>query len=53
MPVESADAYRLFETSARHDRQFIHEHLIESFLEAVTDVTLLGDAAHSAKPSGE
>ena len=40
MPFESADAYRLFATSVKHNRRFIYERQIESFLEAVTETSV-------------
>jgi len=40
MPFESADAYRLFATSVKHDRRFIYEQRTESFLEAVTATSI-------------
>jgi hypothetical protein len=40
MPFESADAYRLFVASVKHDRRFIYEQQVGSFLEAVTETSV-------------
>jgi hypothetical protein len=39
MPFESADAYRLFAASVKHDRRFIYEQRVESFLDTVFETS--------------
>lgn len=35
MPFESADAFRRFAARVKHDRRFIYELEVETFLDAV------------------
>jgi hypothetical protein len=39
MPFDSADAYRRFAASVKHDRRFIYERNVENFLDAVFETS--------------
>lgn len=40
MPFDSADAYRRFAASVKHDRRFIYEQAVKAFLDAVFETSV-------------
>jgi hypothetical protein len=40
MPFESADAFRQFAASVKHDRRFLYELKVERFLDAVFETSV-------------